>query len=1032
MNPPTVGPSPADASPFDVWVAQSRELLALTDDAGRIDWCNPAWSRAFGVDAGAELLDLAPADWADGAPRAVLAAGLRDARCPGDDIELRAADGTPHWVAPRVTGIDRMRAWSCAEAGQRRALEARARQLGELLDAVAEIGRIGIWQRDLVTGQGHWDRQAFALFGLDPRRGVPTREEVLVLVHPDDRNGALLARNRFPGRYDHRFRVLRPDGSLGWLRAHWEVRHSATGVPERSIGVVVDETAAEALARSHDAAAAGLRLVSELANVAIWRHDFATDRIRYDEHGLRVLELPPAPNEMSLEEARTLTHPDDVPRLVASAAHALATGQPIDVQVRHRRRAGGWRDLLVRRVIEHGPDGKPRGFVGIALDIGAQVEQSRRAERLAVRLEAATRGARLGVWSAAANGDSIEWNDQMYRLFDAFEAPALPTLAAWLEQGVHAEDRERVARGIRAYLAGPVGAADLEYRTQRRDGSVRWMIGRADLDPSGAESSIIGITMDVTERHAARAALHAAGTRVALIARQAGIGTWQTGLDGGTMIWDEQMWELRGLTPQAKALDTEARLALVHPDDRGGLIDAALSPGSVSGATAYEFRVLHPDGHYRWLASRSTALRDAHGKMIGRVGVNWDITDARNSELARQKALLAERESQAKSTFLARMSHELRTPLNAVLGFAELLEAEARRSLAVERATTLGHIRTAGEHLLTLIDDAFDWSQLENDALRLDISPVAARFAVEQALPLVADLARRHEVTLVSGLLDGTLHADPTRLRQVLLNLLTNAIKYNRPGGRVTVDVVRDPTGELRLRVADTGRGIRPEQLPELFEPFNRLGVEGEGIQGSGIGLTIVKALVEAMDGRIEVRSTLGEGTVFEVILPSATAPAPAPAADAHAEPHATSTPRTPPGLPSPSVAPLSACAAGRLLYIEDNAVNLLLVAELVKLRPNLTLLTATDGASGVAAAQARAPDLVLVDMQLPDFDGFEVLRRLREDPRTAGLRCIALSANTMPDDMQRARELGFDDYWTKPVRFQPFLRALDRLLPSK
>jgi CheY-like chemotaxis protein len=239
--------------------------------------------------------------------------------------------------------------------------------------------------------------------------------------------------------------------------------------------------------------------------------------------------------------------------------------------------------------------------------------------------------------------------------------------------------------------------------------------------------------------------------------------------------------------------------------------------------------------------------------------------------------------------------------------------------------------------------------------------------------------------------------AEATRLKQVLVNLLTNAIKYNRRGGSVRLEASA-AAGRVLIRVSDDGVGMTPEQQANAFEPFNRAGAEREGIEGTGIGLTIVKALVEGMGGRIAVHSARGVGSVFEVVLDAA--------ADAG-----------PLGLPS-----------RRLLYIEDNPVNVMIVSELVRRRRGIEFDSMPDGASGVARAAQTLPGLTLVDMQLPDIDGLEVLARLRADPATAGLRVIALSANAIPADIERALQAGFDDYWTKPLDFRVFNATLDQV----
>jgi CheY-like chemotaxis protein/anti-sigma regulatory factor (Ser/Thr protein kinase) len=274
--------------------------------------------------------------------------------------------------------------------------------------------------------------------------------------------------------------------------------------------------------------------------------------------------------------------------------------------------------------------------------------------------------------------------------------------------------------------------------------------------------------------------------------------------------------------------------------------------------------------------------------------------------------------------------------------------------------------------------------------------------------------ARQRKVKLRNSVLQGVALADATRLRQVLLNLLTNAVKYNREGGQVLVEAEAAEDGVL-LRVSDTGRGMSEAQLQQAFEPFNRLGLENEGIEGTGIGLAIVKALVERMGGTVHARSAPDQGSVFEVRLPEGSAQGSAEATPA-SESVAVPAVSRPAGQP------------GRLLYIEDNPVNLLIVQELLAQRPDLQLHTAIDGLSGVSLALSHRPDLILVDMQLPDIDGHEVLRRLRADEATAAIPCISLSANAMPEDIERALKAGFDDYWTKPLDLRVFMRSLESI----
>ena len=1017
--PPSSSPETSPpAALLSAWLTQSHDLLALTDAAGRLAWANPAFERATGLGVPADLLGLAPDDWHAGAPRAALSAAFGPGLADDTELALRSAAGATLRVQARVACVGAQWLWTFRDITAQRELAARAQHLSELLEMAQEFGRIGVWEREIPSGAGRWDRHVFNFWGIEPSAGMPDLALATERLHPEDRNSPYLESTRRAGRYVTRYRVIHPDGRTRWLQSQWEVKNSPQGQPDRAIGIVLDDTDVYELARSRNDTAAQLKLATELADIVIWRHDLKTDRVHYNDHGFTVLGIPYSATGLTIAEARSYTHPDDVTKLAATTAQVLATGVPIDVEVRHRRSDGAWRYILVRRMIERDSSGETVAFIGVSLDVTEQAEHSRRAEQLARRLEAAAEAAHIGIWTTTLGTVQTEWNAQMYELFDMVGALRPPTLAEWISQCVHPDDAARVTQVTHAYLKRDPEAFELEFRTRRRDGRIRWMVLRADMDRSSTDATrIFGIALDVTDRHDALNALHTASERSALIARHAGIGTWETDDEGESATWDEQMFRLRGLPPRARVLDREERLALLHPDDRALVIDALPGRTTAVPATAYEFRVRLPDGSYRWLASRSAALRDDQGRVVRRVGVNWDITEARNAELARQHALLAERESQAKSQFLSRMSHELRTPLNAVLGFTQLLQIEALDRPGSGQATKLDHIRAAGEHLLTLIDDALDLSSLQSGTLKLELQPIAIAAAVAQALPLVAEIAAAHGVLLQPGRLDGVVLADATRLRQVLLNLLTNAIKYNRPGGRVMLHAVSHGA-HVELQVRDTGWGMRPEQLAHLFEPFNRLGREREGIEGSGIGLTIVKALVEGMGGQIRASSEPGHGTVFELSLPAAAQPAVAGTAAGAA-----------------AVAPERLTRlerSGQVLYIEDNHVNVLLVEELVKSLSGLRIVSESSGAEGVARARSLLPDLVLIDLHLPDFDGFEVLRRLRADPATAHIPCIALSANAMPDDIHRGLASGFDDYWTKPIKFKPFLDALDRLFPVR
>jgi signal transduction histidine kinase/ActR/RegA family two-component response regulator len=412
------------------------------------------------------------------------------------------------------------------------------------------------------------------------------------------------------------------------------------------------------------------------------------------------------------------------------------------------------------------------------------------------------------------------------------------------------------------------------------------------------------------------------------------------------------------------------------------------------------------------------------GSGAGRLGlvVLRDLSKSHEEEAARQARVKAEAANQAKTQFISRMSHELRTPLNAVLGFSQLLQSSTQDRLSEAERRQLDHIFLAGAQLRALIDDVLDVSRLEAGTLAMDLRNVDIALLIEEVIRMSEPQALKYEVTLEQGYESAPIHlrTDPLRVKQVLLNLASNAIKYNRVGGKVTFGVRVRP-GKLDIVVADTGLGMTSNQLAQIFQPFNRLGRERMNIEGTGMGMVIARQLVELLGGSLELDSTPGEGTCVTLTLPYVDSedavPVPLPLPDA---------PESSLGVLSTV---LEAPPAATILYIEDNPVNALLVEQLLARWPQLRFEIAVDGSEGLGKAQALLPQLVLLDMHLPDMTGIEVLQHLKSNHVTRGLPVVALSASAMEEDINAARQAGADEYWTKPIEFDPFLSGIQRLL---
>jgi signal transduction histidine kinase/CheY-like chemotaxis protein len=369
---------------------------------------------------------------------------------------------------------------------------------------------------------------------------------------------------------------------------------------------------------------------------------------------------------------------------------------------------------------------------------------------------------------------------------------------------------------------------------------------------------------------------------------------------------------------------------------------------------------------------------------------------------------------QAKSEYLSRMSHELRTPLNAILGFAQLLELDESREDAREN---LHYIVSAAKHLLALINEVLDIAAIEAGRLPLSLEPVAVADVVAEAVSLIRPLADQQQVLLVPPPQACEVHVlgDRQRLKQILLNLLSNAVKYNREGGSVRLGCEQAPEGRLRIEVADTGPGIAEEALERLFVPFERLGGEQRGVEGAGLGLPLSERLAQAMGGTLKVSTTAGQGSTFWVELPLAEGPVqraerrqdlPAPA--------------------EPEAEPQPAPPALTVLYIEDNLSNLQLVERVLSRRPGVRLISAMRPQLGLDLARQHHPDLVLLDLHLPDMPGQEVLDRLRAEPSTADVPVVILSADARPSLIEDLLARGVRAFMTKPLDVKELLDLLD------
>jgi PAS domain S-box-containing protein len=489
---------------------------------------------------------------------------------------------------------------------------------------------------------------------------------------------------------------------------------------------------------------------------------------------------------------------------------------------------------------------------------------------------------------------------------------------------------------------------------------------------------------------------------------------FRTDADGRWSFLNPAWTEITGFT--CEETRGTGLIDFVHPEDRADELAEfrALADGAKDSARR-EVRYLTKQGGVRWLEVHARVNRDAHGVLLGTAGTLRDVTERREAEEALRAAReTAEAASRAKSEFLSRMSHELRTPLNAILGFGQLLEIDA---VGEENQESVQHILRAGRHLLSLINEVLDITGIEAGRLRLSPEPVSVAEVAREVLELIGPLAAQRGVRVRAHDAKGSVHhvlADRQRLKQVLLNFIANAVKYNVDGGSVRVTCEEHADRRLRISVVDTGRGIPAEQLARLFTPFDRLGAEQTDVEGTGLGLALSKRLAEAMGGHVGVESTVGEGSTFWIELPVA-------------ESQVDRWVRL-----SGAVAVSAPSASGRvhrILYVEDNLSNLTLIQRIMARRPDVEVMPAMQGELALELARLHRPELILLDLHLPDIHGEEVLRRLRAMPECRDIPVIVVSADATDAQVARLMAGGARAYVTKPLDVQQFLAAVDEAL---
>ncbi|MGQ9427100.1 PAS domain-containing hybrid sensor histidine kinase/response regulator [Gilvimarinus sp. F26214L] len=630
-----------------------------------------------------------------------------------------------------------------------------------------------------------------------------------------------------------------------------------------------------------------------------------------------------------------------------------------------------------------------------------------------------------GFWEWDMRTHHFDWSGEFWQQLGYGEDDAhYINDARRLPELIHPDDRVHSQDAIVHHLKTGE-SLNVTFRVRAKDGGYRWSQCLADSmrDENGWVVYLSGINFDITGLKEAEDETRRREARQMRIINASNDGIWEWSAEEDTFFYSKRCFEQIGIPVSDEDLQKgfgqfKKFRDLIVPQDRRRVDLAWRRHLRNQAPFDVEYRIIGGGGQLYWIRARGQAIFDEQGNAVSFSGTNLDITELKQAEeRVMQAKEAAEKANQAKSQFLSSMSHELRTPLNAILGFSQLFDFE--NDLTDSQRENIREIRKAGQHLLRLINDVLDLAKIESGKLTLSLEPVLPGRIIEECRGLMQSLADSWQISLrvdTAGLDNVYLYADAVRLKQVCLNLISNAIKYNRPEGSVVVRFVTPDPDHLTIQVQDTGYGIPESQYEAVFEPFNRLGAEQSDTEGSGVGLVITQQLMEMMGGQLEFHSEVGEGSCFSVTLKRVE--------QWSADDSSSDQDRKRGQAPT-----LDFEGERRILYIEDNASNVRLMEQMLQRFPQIKLYTANEAFRGLYRARTEKPDLIILDINLPGIDGFEALKVLKKDPATAQIPVIALSANAMPYDIERGLQAGFESYLTKPVLVTELMETLNRLL---
>lgn len=877
-----------------------------------------------------------------------------------------------------------------------------------------EYAGVGTWDWNILTGELYWSALVRPLFGLSEE--APVHYDIFYnAIHPEDREAHDLAlRDTLEkgSAYEFEHRIVRPDGTTPWLMERGGVVRDLSGKPVRMLGVVFDVTDRKLAAEQMRANESMLEDAQRIAHLGAWQVDLKHGTVSWSENVYHIFGQSPETYTPTYQGFYNAILPDDLDRVKASEARAQSTGYH-EVTFSILRPDGVLRHVRELGEVLRDTQGRPVKFVGVIQDITELEESELALSASQARLKHAQRLARLGNWELNLETGKCCASEELYEMLGV---PEQSDLTAARFNAIAIPEDQPILKAAQE-TAIHQGKSEAFFRVQGPQGAIRYLHQVCEAVYGRDEQPILlrGTTQDITQlkqteleakRQTERSRVLMASAHEAII----------LALPNGTIV--DANDQAARLTGYAKDSLIGMRATNLHPEEFKGQIEASFRILAERGAYRERVELLTASGRRVPVDITSTKIDDGEGDLF--IGLFRDLSEQLEREAALQSAKdAAESANRAKSEFLSNMSHELRTPLNSIIGFSQLILRNP--SLPIGDKENAHEIHRAGKHLLELINDILDLAKIEAGKLDLNIEQVSVASVLDEAFNCVVPLADRRQIKLqhINGAGLAWASADRTKLRQVIINLLANAIKYNKPGGLVSLKMGAVSGTHLRIEIADTGRGIKEEFWPDLFKPFMRATMAQDAIEGTGLGLPLSKRLVEAMGGTIGFSSEYGAGSTFWVDLPLTGAPEGLEPENQEPEE----------GAEQLSLTSDIAPAAVTILYVEDNPANLRLVTKLLGSRPDVRLISVHTPELGLEFADAHLPEIILLDINLPGMDGYALLAKLRKLPGLIGTPIIAVSANAMPGDIEKGLKAGFDEYLTKPLDVDRFESVLDKFI---